>query len=74
MPHTEASDPETSWKSAAKETAPWSQSGRLQAFTVCLDLVPTVNGMEWRISSLHIRPGSPHGCSLGTGGLMEQSC
>lgn len=37
MPHTEASDPETSWKSAAKETAPWSQSGRLQEFTVCLD-------------------------------------
>lgn len=27
MPHTEASDPETSWKSAAKETAPWSQPG-----------------------------------------------
>lgn len=27
MPHTEASDPETSWKSAAKETAPWSQWG-----------------------------------------------
>lgn len=43
MPHMEASDPETSWKSAAKETAPWSQSGCLQAFAVS---VPTVTGME----------------------------
>lgn len=73
MPHMEASDPETSWKSAAKETAPWSQSGRLQEFTVCLDFVPTVNGME-DFFPAHQVWQSPRLQSLGSGGLMEQSC
>lgn len=74
MPHTVASDPETSWKSAAKETAPRSKPGCLQALAVSCVSVPAVIGGEGSLPRQLGLGQRQRLQSLVTGGLVEQIC
>lgn len=69
MPHTVASDPETSWKSAAKEIAPWSKSGCLQALAVS-----SVMGESRIAASRQFGLRQRQRLRVVTGSLVEQIC